>query len=494
MELLRGAGDDLRGELLAAGVSIDPGSHRLLGQYLQALTPQRQVHCALQTGWCGDSFVLPDAVIGDKALSVVFQSGERGRDEYTISGTLAGWQSGVATRAVGNPLLILALSAAFAGPLLSPCNAESGGLHFVGDSSTGKTSIIDAACSTWGGPNYRRSWRATSNGLEGAAALFSDCLLALDEISECAPREIGAIIYALGNGHGKQRANRTGGARGVTRWRCILLSSGEHTLGVAMAEGGFSVKTGQQMRLLDLPASRTFGAFDNLHGFSSGAKFADELRRAAVTHYGYPGRVFLERITRDTQNFSSFWERIKALPEFVAEGNEGQGKRTAARFALMALAGELATEYGITGWPEVAAIEAAAEGFKLWRSMRGRGNDEHHKILDAVSSFVERHGDGRFSDADSHPDNQIQIRDRCGWWRDSSNGRAYLFTSSGLREATRGFDFKRSLDALQEAGALPAPSADGKRGTPERIRSRGATTIRLYTIYSHKLAGDHVAS
>lgn len=75
MELLRGAGDDLRGELLVMGVQIDPNAHRLLGQYLQATTPKRCVRCALQVGWCGDVFVLPDEVIGPKAADVIFQSG-----------------------------------------------------------------------------------------------------------------------------------------------------------------------------------------------------------------------------------------------------------------------------------------------------------------------------------------------------------------------------------------------------------------------------------
>ena len=64
----------------------------------------------------------------------------------------------------------------------------------------------------------------SANGMEGAAALFNDCLLALDEISECDPKEVGAIVYALGNGRGKQRASRTGSARGVVRWRCFVLS------------------------------------------------------------------------------------------------------------------------------------------------------------------------------------------------------------------------------------------------------------------------------
>src|SRR5690606_12689146 len=204
MELLRASGEELRGELLAMGVLIDPNAHRLLGQYLQALTPKRRVRCALQVGWCGQSFVLPDEVIGPNAAAVIFQSGERAHDEYTPGGTLAGWQADIAARAVGNPLLALAIAASFAGPLLDRCKAEGGGIHLVGDSSTGKTTAIEAACATWGGPNYRRSSRATANGIEGAAARFTDCLLALDEISECDPREIGAIAYALGNGRGKQ--------------------------------------------------------------------------------------------------------------------------------------------------------------------------------------------------------------------------------------------------------------------------------------------------
>jgi putative DNA primase/helicase len=253
MELLRAAGDELRGELLAMGVVIDPLAKPLLTQFLQDGIPDHQVKCALQVGWCGGAFVLPDTVIGPGASDIIFQSGERGHEEHTTAGTLSGWRAEIARWAVGNPLLTLAISAAFTGPLLALCNAESGGIHFFGDSSTGKTTLIEAACSAWGGQNFRRSWRATANGMEGAAALFNDCLLAVDEISECDPKEVGAIVYALGNGRGKQRASRTGNARGVTRWRCFVLSSGERTIATTLLSGGYAVKAGQAVRLLDVP-------------------------------------------------------------------------------------------------------------------------------------------------------------------------------------------------------------------------------------------------
>lgn len=483
MELLRASGEELRGELLAMGVLIDPNAHRLLGQHLQDLTPKRRVHCALQVGWCGASFVLPDEVIGPAAANVIFQSGERGHDEYTRGGTLAGWQVDIAARAVGNPLLALAIAAAFAGPLLARCNAEGGGIHLVGDSSTGKTTAIEAACSVWGGANYRRSWRATANGIEGAAALFNDCLLALDEISECDPREVGAIVYALGNGRGKQRASRTGAARSVARWRCMVLSSGERTLATSMAEGGRAPKAGQAVRLLDVAAARRYGAWDTLHGFADGPALSDAIKQAVATHYGHAGRTFLHRLTHDARNLAELLERIKALPDFAADGKEGQDKRAAARFALVALAGELATEYGLTGWPEGEAVNAASEAFRAWQAMRGRGNDERRQIPERVAEFIERHGDSRFSDADAGGDDAMRIN-RAGWWRNTPDGRVYLFNGAAMREALSGFDFRRALDTLQEVGALPASS--GERSKPERI---GGRVVRLFAIHADRLRG-----
>ena len=490
MDLLRGAGDDMRGELLSMGVEIDPSpkARNLLASYLQAKPPKRRMRCALQVGWCDDSFVLPDTVIGPKASGVIFQSGERGHDEHTTGGTLQAWQVDISARAVGNTLLLLALSASFAGPMLARCNAEGGGVHFVGDSSTGKTTLLEAGCSVWGGPNYRRSWRATANGMEGAAALFNDCLLALDEISECDPREVGAIVYSLGNGRGKQRAGRSGNARGVTRWRCFILSSGERSIATTMLEGGHRAKAGQAVRLLDIPAARTFGAWDNLHDLPSGTAFSDAIKRASVTHHGHAGRAFLEKLTRDSRDFCALLERIKGLAVFSAEGGEGQDKRAAGRFALLALAGEVATEYGITGWPEGEAIKAAAEGFRVWRAMRGKGNDERRQILEKVSDFIERHGSGRFSDADAS--NEAPLRDRAGWWKEGSDSREYLFTAEGMREALKGFDFNRALDVLQEAGALPVPGADGKRARFYRIFGHG---MKLYPVQAEKLGGDHGA-
>lgn len=485
MELLAGDGTQVRAVLLAKGVRLDPGKARLqLPHYLQSKMPTRQTRCALQVGWCGDSFVLPDAVIGPKATDVIFQSSEHGHVEHTQAGTLDGWRDGIAAKAIGNPLLLLAVSASFGGPLLQRCNAESGGFHLVGESSTGKSTAMDAACATWGGPGFKRSWRATSNGLEGTASMFNDCLLALDEISECDPTQVGDTVYMLANGRGKQRSSRTGTAQSVTRWRCLVMSNGERSIATTMADGGHRIKAGQAIRLLDIPVAQTYGAWDTLHGAVDGREFSDALKRAAAQHHGMAGRAFLEKLTFDTTDYCAELEKIKALPTFASDGTEGQDKRAAARFALIGLAGELATNYGLTGWLEGAAIDAAAYAYNLWQSTRGKGNDERRQTLQQLSSFIERHGDGRFSDADVA--GGAQIRDRAGWWKDTNGMREYLFTADAMREATKGLDFKRALDVLQEATALPAPGANGERATFIRIAGRG---VKLYQINPDKLTG-----
>lgn len=493
MEMLRGDGADVRGVLLSMGVQIDPHARNMLGVYLQDRAPKRRIECALQTGWAGtefQAFVLPDRVIGPKASSVAYQSDHRSFDEYTQRGTLHGWQAGTAAMAVDNPLLALALCAAFAGPVLARVNMESGGLHLIGDSSTGKTTALEAACSIWGGANYRRSWRTTSNGLEGAAALFNDSLLALDEISECDPRAVGEVVYMLGNGRGKQRAGRTGGARTVTRWRSSVLSTGERSIATTMIEGGHRVKAGQAVRVLDIPAQRTHGAWDNLHGHASGTAFSDTLKREAARHYGHAGRAFLEKLTRDTQNFSEALDALKALPGLQAPGGEGQASRAAARLAVLALAGELATAYGVTGWTQGEATRAAEVAFAAWLSLRGNasGNAEHDQIAERVLSFIERHGDSRFSDVDGTDDQRAgMVRDRAGWWEDRRGIRIFLFTGDGLREALKGFDFHRALDALQLARLIPAPGADGKKARTKRISGRA---VKVYAVHPEGIPSD----
>ena len=132
-------------------------------------------------------------------------------------------------------------------------------------------------------------------------------------------------------------------------------------------------------------------------GMPDGAAFTDAIKRSSMSHHGHAGRQFLERLTQDTRDFEAMRKVIAASKGLSARGLSGQERRAAARFALIAMAGELATEYGITGWPARAATEAAATAFRLWREGRaGPGQSEPRRIVQAVIDFIDKHGDSRF--------------------------------------------------------------------------------------------------
>lgn len=456
MYLLKGSGEELRGELLNMGVEIDPDGFKLLNRYIQNQRPRRHVIAATATGWHAPNlFIMPRQNIGQG--EAIYQSEAANFDDFRQAGTLEGWQAEIGARCAGNPLLMLGICAALAGPLLYHLQRQGGGFHIVGDSSTGKSSAIQAAASVWGhGEQFKRTWRATGNGLEGIAAQRNDTLLALDEIGEADPREIGAVVYALANGTGKARAGRTGAARATKRWRVVLFSSGELGLSAHMAEGGKRSRAGQEIRLLDIPARRTFGAWDDLHGLPGGREFSDAIQRASVTHYGHAGPLFIRKLVE----CGKAGELPDRLAQLVAQypGGSGQESRAAERFALLGLAGALAIEWGVLPLPAGSGHAAMLELFNTWRGSRGQGQSEDATICASLGDFLSRHGDALFSAKDGN----IVVRDRAGWWKDQGGNRIWLFTPEGLRRAVPGFDLPRILAALDAAGWIAERSPDAK--------------------------------
>jgi putative DNA primase/helicase len=480
MAMLAGDGSDALGVLMSEGLIPYFNDKKAVLRYIAEQVPNARMRAASVTGWSGDAFVLPNTVIG--ADDIWFQASGR-TAPYVSGGTFDQWR-GLVALAPGNPLLMLAFSAAFAGPLLGPLNIGGAGANLYGDSSTGKTTAMDAAVSVWGSPAFKRTWRATANGLEGTGSLHSDTLLALDELGEIDPKSLYEAAYALINGTGKTRANRHGEARQASRWRVFLLSTGELTIAARMSAGGIEAKAGQELRILDVPVSGKHGLFDNLHGRASGAAMSDEVRNLAARNYGHAGPRFVAELVIALRNGLNLANELQPLLERF--GVEGQERRAARTFAICGLAGELAVRWNIVPWKAGSATKAAMHAFELWRRRRGANEHgvEHAAILRSLADFIDRHADSRFSNIEGSSD---LIRERAGYWRQDSDRRLYLFTSGGLREATRGYDLMRVLAALDKAKALAATDLD-KRS--KKTRDPTGRAVSLYHIDPDALTGD----
>lgn len=127
-------------------------------------------------------YILPDKSVGETEEITVFQNSGYLEPAYSQTGTLQDWKDNVAALAAGNSRMVFAVSCAFASTLSDIVGMESGGFHFRGSSSSGKTTALHLAASVFGQPSrYIRLWRTTANGLEGLAALHNDSLLILDD-------------------------------------------------------------------------------------------------------------------------------------------------------------------------------------------------------------------------------------------------------------------------------------------------------------------------
>ncbi|WP_081803596.1 DUF927 domain-containing protein [Halotalea alkalilenta] len=475
MESLAGKGEELLRALMRQGLVVEYYQRKLIPAYIASHHRLDQVLATTtKPGWhaASGAFVLPGRIIGE--AEVRYQESGRGVRLFTQAGTLAAWQAEVARPCLGNPVLILSLCCALAGPLLYKVGVHGGGVHLVGDSSSGKSLAQLVAASVWGDPGvFAASWDISKGGVEIEATSRNDTILILDEIKRADPKRVQEMAYAIANGTGKGTMTREREGRPKLYWRLLALSSGERSLSEHAAISGNPAHAGAELRMVDVNAgSRRHRAFDDLHGLS-GEEFHRTLTVATHGSYGHAGPVFVERLLEHDD-----LDRLCARFAEIRNGfdvRNAQAGRVADRFALIALAGELAIDQALLPWQEGDALNACRQLFAEWLARVGDGNAEDRQILASIADFIDRHGDSRFSCIDSF----VVVNQRAGYWELQDDQRLYLFNRAGLAEAAPGFGLDRIVKALVAAEALAKRDA-GKWQKNYRLKNGGQT--RLYVI------------
>lgn len=324
LALLQGDASEVRRELASLGLTISPHkiSRDLLTTYLQVFPVEDRARCVEKLGWHENLFVTPSQIIGHSCEKIVFQNSHAIESAMSVSGTVDDWRESIGQLASGNSRLIFAISAAFAPALAKIAGEDSGGFHFRGASSSGKSTALKVAASVWGNPQaYCRLWRSTTNGLEGLAALHNDGLLILDELSQMDPKEAGEAAYLLANGQGKTRASRHGTAKLSSRWSLFFLSAGEESLMSLMARAGQKTNAGQEIRLADIEADAGFnmGLFEKIHNQLSPATMALSLKEYSSKYYGAVGMAWLQQVVANQQSIAT--DIADAVQEFVNSVN-----------------------------------------------------------------------------------------------------------------------------------------------------------------------------
>lgn len=461
---LHGDPSELARLLEDVGVRIVPGQEKKLALYLDGsrlMAARRRWRTAMpRLGWIDGerlAYMMPDAGLG--AADAVYQPERANRvvESAVSQGCLSQWQRDVAGVALQDEITTFALAAACAGALLRPARSDTFGLNFWGTTSRGKTTVLQVAGSVWGrghdpnsdGRAFCRKWNATGNAIEAIAEEHSDMALPLDELGSFRDAaELGTSIYNLCAGQGKSRLNANAERRAVREWRTVILSSGEISIAELMLQAGHQQRGGQAIRMLDVQMPDE-GLFASLGGRAG--ETVRQLKGACGESYGVAGREFVGWLIERFVTHDALYDRIRArrgeITKALAEGCPPEITRAADRFALVQIAGELATEAGVLPATLAQVSGAIAAVWRRWRSSVPSVDDGARAVV-AVAEFIKAHL-GRFPDAgDERP--PTPSKGLAGY----RTSEYFLFNDVGLAEASGGIPTKQALRALNERGLL----------------------------------------
>lgn len=452
---------EYRKHLASEGLTITPNAkHRhYLDIYLQQPIKTRALRVN-NLGWHNNRYVLHNHSLGENTDEMtVYQSDSTNSGALSQRGTLVQWRDEICKLIAEQSRLVFSICCAFAGQLLEPLGYDSGGFHMLGSSSIGKSITMCLAASVWGKPTVIvRTWRQTDNALEGTAREHNDSVLLLDEIGQLEPNIAVKTAYMLANGISKSRSSVSGTNQKLNTWRLIFLSNGEQSFRQHVACESKGVTAGVEVRVahIEADAGTGNGIFDNLVMASSGTAQADKIKELASQYYGTAGIAWLKYITTDKAKTTI--EAKSLIERFMLQYNDlsSQAHRVAKRFALVAAAGEMATQAGITGWQTGQATAAVKVCFNNWLDNYGRdGEHEERQIINNVKAFIEKHGSSRFQPCYNKGSTVFEDKiSNCAGYHNRDTNDFYFFTSDFEKDVCSPFSKRKVLKVIEEAGLL----------------------------------------
>lgn len=385
-----------------------------------------------------------------------------------VKGDLEAWKKAVNTYAT-TPLFRFGLGFAIAPLLYRFFDGVdvSGGLHYFGNSSSGKSTLLKVAASMAGNPKKNiRQWNTTTNGMEPELANATDSILSLDELKDARRESVAQIIMKIGNQVGKVRMSKSAdGVRDGFSWSNVgVLSSGENSIKTYLAE---LYQGGEGVRLVDIPVKHN-------HDITLNSAEAESLLDAISSNYGHVYRVvaqYLINISREelratiSQPFRSYRDNLKATKFQSAEG-----QRISLYFAAAQVGLDLLAKLGILDITKEDISSVVNEVCDRVLCERSDSNDPNERALNTLRLLVDTSPYLFPKFGDKEPNNEI-----LGWRvekgmipktnmlygadiiiKNSSLTQASMKSSSNKQGylALNGTDAKRFMEFLKEKDLL----------------------------------------
>lgn len=427
---------------------------------------------SLRLGWYdpdtdAPTFVLPEGVIGSADLETVDDAGFSHLAEgWSTSGTFEAWLDGV--RDVAEyPLVMLALYASVAAPLVEFLDAPNFVVDWSEDTSAGKTTALRLAASVWGRPTeddgILYSWDETRVSILQKAAFLRNLPLILDESKRAKDKQtVSQTIYDFCHGRDRGRGLKAGGVRRQLGWRTVLLSSGEAPLAMYTSDAGTKARV---LSFRGVPLGRDP---------DEGRRAAHALTDSVTDNYGHMGRRVISYLVEDAaparEAIRAEYRRFRDA--YAAQQDQAVSGRAAAYVAVLAVAASICHQFGVPV-PKHDPIELAL------RAAARAGDDANIALIamrDLLTWVVAN--PSRFSGRNS--DMRAPSQGYAGTWRGGNEWETICVANHTAKKIMTEMGYH--YEEVRQRWADRKYIETGKNGEPTRVSSMNSEPFRAIVI------------
>jgi uncharacterized protein (DUF927 family) len=306
--------------------------------------------CYQRTGWLIENAGSDEEILSYKGRYLVSNADDGadtpyiGKYDLCKKGSFSAWKTMVNQHVLGQIALEVAVLIGLS-PIIS-CEWGSRNLvyHFMGDSTTGKTTSAILAVSVAGCPNpletrkrfgadgkqlrsLMSSWKGTSNALIGKLDGLDGTLMVFDELSKVENTEVlTSTLYTISDGAGKDRMMSPTEMQSTNVIRTNVLSVGEESL----LEKANNQNTGLNIRVCEISTQ-----------FTKSAAQAEAISACCYENYGHAGMKFAKYLVNNLtygdvsalrQSYLESYEQ-----ELIAAGSLSKATRRLAEFGAILL-------------------------------------------------------------------------------------------------------------------------------------------------------------
>jgi len=201
------------------------------------------------------------------------------------------------------------------------------------------------------------------------------------------------------------------------------------------------------------------------------------LARIVPHFYAEPKQEFLHNLIQ-TPKKPDVRQLVRDTTKRFVDGQANQEvSRVAGKFAVLAVAGELATEWGLTGWEKGEAESAITRIFQAWRAQRGERAGDVEIGLRQVREFFQRYSKSRLDWPGRKSKDTVGFVETTGKSPDEKIREICVYPELFRSEVCKNYDAGDVLKALRDEGSLiRSKEKDGrytvKRDTPDGNQRR----------------------